>query len=250
MEDYLEKKYGKEFVVSRVGYRCSYYGDGLYIAGVAHPKDDPSLKFEIARDSSGGVFGEYKFPYGESYMRDLWEKQKTEEIKAVLGSDVVFADIFTTYKREELYGRTISVYEAEQLLKSRMELYINYGLFVSFEDYIKRFDEFENFIDGKLSKEQAESLFEIIKKLKNDNYKMIKLEIRYFNSKYEKKINKNPKWYLYATVLDFQDLPPSERSTLLCSFRLDDINYINKPEDVKRFINLNEGYLCHDNSED
>ena len=249
MEDYLRKEYGKEFVVNRVGYIPSYYGDGLKIKGIAHPKDDPSLKFDIVRDASGGVFGEYPI-YGESYIRDLWEKQKTEEIKTILDSDVVFADIFFTHKREELYGRTISVHEAEQLFKNRMELYISYGLFVSIEDYFKQFDEFENFIDGKLSKEQSENLFGIIKKLKNNNYKMMKLEIRCFNSKYEKKINKNPKWYLYATVLDFRDLPPSERSTLLCSFRLDDINYINKPEDVKRFINLNEGYLYHDNSKD
>ena len=131
MEDYLEKKYGKEFAVIKVGYKCSYLGDGLKIKGLAHSKDDPSLKFDIVRDASGGVFGEYPM-YGETYMRDLWEKQKTEETKTVLGSDVVFADIFATYKKEELYGRTISVKEAEQQLKNRMELYISYGLFVSF----------------------------------------------------------------------------------------------------------------------
>ena len=65
MEDYLKKEYGKEFVVNRVGYIPSYYGDGLKIKGIAHPKDDPSLKFDIIRDASGGVFGEYPM-YGET----------------------------------------------------------------------------------------------------------------------------------------------------------------------------------------
>ena len=247
MEDYLKKEYGKEFVVNRVGYIPSYYGDGLKIKGIAHPKDDPSLKFDIIRDASGGVFGEYP-TYGESYIRDLWEKQKREEIEATLDTGLVRADIYAQYKEEEVYGRTISVYEAERLFKNRMELYISYGLFVSFEEYIKRFDEFNNYIDGKLSKEQAESLYRTIVKLKNNNYKIINLEIRYFNNKYMEKVNKNPQFYLYGKVSYYERFSAFEKGTVLCLFRIDDINRINKPEDIERFINLEEGYSYHNYS--
>jgi len=244
MEDYLKKEYGKEFVVNRVGYIPSYYGDGLKIKGIAHPKDDPSLKFDIIRDASGGVFEEYP-TYGESYIRDLWEKQKREELKIVLKSDIVWAGINAFYKEEELYGRTISVKEAEQQFNNKMELFISYGLFVNFQDYVKRLDEFENLINGKLSNEQTKSLFRIIRKLKNNNYTLISLQIRYFNDKYKADVRKKPVRYLNGKISYYERLSELEKGTVLCRFRIKDLNHINRPEDVKRFIDLEAGYLYH-----
>jgi hypothetical protein len=187
MEDYLKKEYGKEFVVNNVGYKFSYYGNGMYLKGIAHAKDDPSLKFDIVRGSSGGIFHKYLLPYGESYIIDLWDKQKREEIKNILKSDLVWVGIWAPYKKEELYGRTISVKEAERQFKGRMELNIAYGLFIDYKDFNKRIDEFNNITKGNLSCKQAEKLFLIIKKLKSGNYKTIELTIRYFDSNYEKK---------------------------------------------------------------
>lgn len=153
MEDYLKKEYGKEFVVNRVGYIPSYYGDGLKIKGIAHPKDDPSLKFDIIRDASGGVFGEYP-TYGESYIRDLWEKQKREELKVVLKSDIVWASVRATYKKEELYGNTIDVKTAEQKFKNRIRLYVYYGIFIDHSDYSWHFKDYANLKEGELSEIQ------------------------------------------------------------------------------------------------
>jgi hypothetical protein len=250
MEDYLKKEYGKEFVVNKVGYQFSYYGDGLYLKGIAHPKDDPSLKFDIVRDSSGGIFRKYLSPYGESYIIDLWEKQKREEIKTVLRSNLVLAGIWAPYKKEELYGRTISIKEAEQQFKNRMKLYITYGLLINTDDFNRKIDEFDNFKKGNLSRKQAEDLFDIIKKVKNQNYKRIILEVRYFNSKFEKKVDENPEHYLYGKVSYYEGLSSFENGTVLCLFEIDDINRINKPEDVARFIDLKAGYLYCDNSKD
>jgi hypothetical protein len=41
-----------------------------------------------------------------------------------------------------------------------------------------------------------------------------------------------------------------EEGMVLCSFEMDDINQINRPEDVKRFIDLEAGYLYHADSKD
>jgi hypothetical protein len=242
MEDYLKKEYGKEFVVNRVGYIPSYYGDGLKIKGIAHPKDDPSLKFDIIRDASGGVFGEYP-TYGESYIRDLWEKQKREELKAILRNNLILVGIRAPYKKEEYYGKTFDVKTAEQEFKDQIRLYITCGLLIDIEEFYEKIDEFDNFIEGNLFGKQAEELYDIIKKIKNQNYKIINLEIRYFNNKYVEKVNRNPQFYLYGKVSYYERFSAFEKGTVLCLFRIDDINRINKPEDVERFINLEDGYL-------
>ena len=53
------------------------------------------------------------------------------------------------------------VLEAETVWKSD-GTYISYGLFVSIEDYIKRWDEFRNFIDGNCLEEQAEIYLKLL----------------------------------------------------------------------------------------
>lgn len=238
MEDYLEKKYGKEFVVNRVGYRCSYYGDGLYIAGIAHPKDDSNLKFEIARDSSGGVFGEYQ-TYGEfpAYIKNLWSKQTREKVKEILKKDLVWTGIFFRHKKEELYGRTVSIDEAEKLFENRMELYICYVEFVSPTEYQDKFTDFKNLVNGKLSQEQADSLYENISKLKNDKYKNVTVIIRYFNKDYQEEVTKEIRGYFKRGIYLFNVC----EDNALCEIKIHDINHIDKPDDIGLHINVNEG---------
>lgn len=244
MADYLKKKYGKEFMVRKLG-----EGDVGDVKGVVHPKDDPNLKFYIVRYHREGR-KEPSYMENPPYMSFLWMKQKREEIKAISKNDLVSAGIIVGYSEEELYGRTISVKEAEQRFKKEMLLLINYGLFIDFRDFKSRIDEFDNFIKGKLSQEQAEDIYNIIKKLKNQDYATIKLKIRYFNGLYKKEINKKPEWYLYGEVSHDEDMSNFKKGLVLCSFEIDDLNQINKPDDVKRFIDLEAGYLYHDDSKD
>jgi len=139
MERYLRETYGKEFVVTNVHYKCPYFGAPLEIEGLAYAEDDPSLKFEIAKSASDND-PNTRF-YSESYNRDLWEKQKREEIRGVLNSELVWVGIVAYYEEEEVYGRTISIYEAEQLFKDRMELCISYVLFKNPYMFKKEFTE-------------------------------------------------------------------------------------------------------------
>ena len=243
---YLKKKYGKEFVVNKVGSVSSYYGAGK--EWVVYPKDDPDLKFNIIHYYSGGIFRNHpSYMEHPPYMDYLWTKQKREEIKAILKNDLVSVGICSPYLvyLEELYGRTISVKEAEQQFKNEIFLFITCGLLIDFTDFNSRIDDFNNIIKGNLSQKQAENLYDIIRKLKNQNYGTIELKIRYFNSKYEKQIKEHQEWYLYCGVSHFEDVPDSEKGMLLCSIRIRDINKINRPEDVKRFIDLEAGYLYH-----
>jgi len=242
MEDYLRKKYGKEFVVNRVGYIPSYYGDGLKIKGVAYPKDDPSLKFDIIRDASGGVFGEYPM-YGEtpSYIKNLWSRQTREKVKEILKNDLVWTGIFFRHKKEELYGRTVSIDKAEKLFENRMELYISYVVFVSPEEYRNKFTDFKNLVNGELSQDQANDLYETISKLKNDKYKKVTVIIRYFNKDYQKEVTKEIMGYFKRGIYEFNVY----EDTMLCKIRIHDINHIDHPDDVGRHINLEDadGYL-------
>ncbi|NLE04617.1 MAG: hypothetical protein GX638_07430 [Crenarchaeota archaeon] len=239
MEEYLEEKYGKEFVVKGVGYRCSYYGDGLYIAGIAHPKDDSNLQFKIARDSSGGVFGEYQ-TYGEfpAYISNVWAKQTRKKVKAVLKNDLVWTGINLTNKKEELYGRTVSIDEAEKLFEDRMELYISYVVFVSPEEYRNKFTDFNNLVNGELSQDQANELYGTISKLKNDKYKKITVIIRCFNKCYQKEVTNEIMGYFKRGIYEFNVY----EDNLLYRIRIHDINHINQPDDIGFHIDAKDAY--------
>lgn len=238
MEDYLKKEYGKEFVVNKVGYRFSYYGDGLKIKGVAHPKDDPSLKFDIVRVASGGVFRE--FPrYGEfpSYISNLWSKQKREEIETVLGNDLFWVGINSDYNDKELYGRTISVKEAEKRFKNQMELFISYVMFVSPADYQKKITDFRNLVNGKPSQEQAKKLYGTINKLKNNKYNEVTLIIKYFNKDYQKEVAEEIRGNFRRGIYEFNVY----EDDLLCEIRIRDINNIAHLDDIGPHIDIKDG---------
>lgn len=242
MEQFLKKEYGKEFVVNGVHYVYQYLGGSLLIRGTAYPKDDPSLKFEIGRNANDNIFLKNK-TYRETYIQDLWEKQKKEELQSLLKTDLIWPSIAAYYKEAEIYGRTINISEAEKIFKNRIELYISYGMLIDFVDFKKQFNTFKNYTEKNLDKNQAESLYLMIKKLQNSNYKEIDLEITYFNNIYNEKIKKDTKGYLTGKVLYFFELSSLPRDAVLCRFRVDDINRIQKPEDIVEFINPKASYL-------
>lgn len=74
MERYLEKKYGQEFVVDKPKYTNSGFGvDGIWVT-TAHPKDDPSLVFDM-----DGVKDLSKIY--DQYIAALWSKEQTQVIR-------------------------------------------------------------------------------------------------------------------------------------------------------------------------
>lgn len=81
MEEYLNDKYGQEFVVKNV----RVTGAGLGVKGAwrgdAYPKSDPSLGFEIRRDQTTD-----KVDY-ETFLQTLWTKQGTSEVEDFLSRE-------------------------------------------------------------------------------------------------------------------------------------------------------------------
>lgn len=244
MEHYLKKEYGKEFVVTKVRYFYPYFGSSKNVGGIAYPKDDPDLKFEISKSASDTDPNTRR--YMEFYLSDFWEKQKSEELRAKLNNDIVWAGISAIYKREELYGRTVDISEAEHLFKDRIDLYVGYGIFLNYKDYRRRFSEFESYTKAKLNDEQNKYIFNIVKKLKDKNYKDIKLEITFFNEQYKAEIKKNPVWYLTQKVSYFESLSAFKKGTILCQFLINDINHIEVPQDIAKHIDEKRCYLHQD----
>jgi len=244
MERYLREKYGKEFVVTKVYYVYPYLGGSLEVEGLAYAKDDPDLKFEIAKSASDN--DPNTRAYAEVYIQDLWEKQKREEVKSILKSDIVWTGVSAEYQEEEIYGKTIDVAEAEYLFKDRIDLYVCYGMFINYQEYTSNIQDFKRYINGDLTKVQAENLFKLIKILKNSNYRDIKLELTYFNSKYMPLISKEPVRYLKSFI---SELSEQEKDIVLCQFRIENLNHIQNSEDVTRNILLKSGYLYSENED-
>lgn len=239
MELYLKTKYGKDFVVSKIRYVYPYLGGSLEIEGLAYPKDDPGLRFDIGRSASDNDPKTQTF--GETYISDLWAKQKREEIKAILNSELIWTGVSAEYDIEEIYGRTIDVYEAEVLFKDRIELYISWVLFVDASDFKRRFADFNNLVNGNLSPEQMDKLFSVISKLKNSNYKKVTLIIRIYDEDYRSEIVEEITGYFKNGIYQFN----VTEENLLCRIRIHDLNNVFKPDDVGSHINteITDGFL-------
>jgi len=84
MERYLEEKYRQEFVVEKPKYTHGGFGvDGIWVA-TAHPKNDPSLVFDM-----DGVKDLSKIY--DQYIAALWSKEQTQriqpEVEKIYGKD-------------------------------------------------------------------------------------------------------------------------------------------------------------------
>jgi len=239
MERYLREKYGKEFVVTKVYYVYPYLGGSLEVEGLAYAKDDPDLKFEIAKSASDN--DPNTRAYSEGYNQDLWDKQKREEIERILNSELVWVGVSAYYDEEEVYGRTLSISEAEEQFKGRIDLCVNYVLFLDLFTFKKEFSEYKNLLQGKLSKKQIEYLFPLIKKLKDINYRRVNLVIEFYNEDKRNKVVNEIKRYFNQGKYQFY----ISEEGLLCRIWIRDINSIDKPEDIGSYINteIADGYI-------
>lgn len=81
MQEYLENKYGEEFVVKN--YRVE--GSGLGVEGDptadAYPKKDASLKFEVW---DRGHYKDDHHAYSDEYVGALWQREEYENLKPLM----------------------------------------------------------------------------------------------------------------------------------------------------------------------
>lgn len=82
MNQYLDEKYGQEFVVENVGLR----GGGLGVQGAwtgeAYPKSDPSLRFRIDKSQTTGKVSV------DTFLQTLWTRQGTGEVATFLAKEL------------------------------------------------------------------------------------------------------------------------------------------------------------------
>lgn len=91
MEQYLEEKYGKEFVVEKPERKASGLGVEGYLEASAHPVSDPGLDFKV-RSSSTST--------SDEYVGELWSREEKKRLKPI------FNRIFDKNESLELEVRT------------------------------------------------------------------------------------------------------------------------------------------------
>lgn len=78
MTDYLQDRYGKEFVVNNIRITGSGIGVEGSIRGDAYPKSDPTLKFELRKSQASN---DYDY---DSYLSVLWSRQGRSEAEGFM----------------------------------------------------------------------------------------------------------------------------------------------------------------------
>lgn len=131
MTQYLNNKYGQEFVVKN--YRIE--GSGLGVEGDptadAYPKNDPTLKFRI------WDYGDVKkrtHLFGDDYLGERWEREYSEEIK------------------EELYS----------ILNKKIEYEVTIGINSSVSHNVKYKDNIPSFSEYKSKNNKKDLLLELV----------------------------------------------------------------------------------------
>jgi hypothetical protein len=223
MKQYLEEKYGKEFVIERIGNYYKYLGAPKEIKGIAHPKDDKELKFEIRKSMNNKKYDFSSSLYWERYLAILWEKQTKEKVIPVLNTDIVLTGVSGPIREiyKNINGKTLSIDEVIVLYKSKISLGIYCVLFVKDEE-------------TDLSKEWLESLYNALESLKNQNYNKIKIDMRFINNSFKDDVAKDPGKYLETSPSEYMVLK-NER-IILYKILIENISNINQPDDIKKYI--------------
>lgn len=135
MEIFLQDKYGKEFVVESIDYYYQYFGAPHEIKGVAYPKDDKQLKFDVREFTDGHLWwdGNEYSKYNEKYLLLLWEKQTKKQITEKFNTLVVITDVSAPIY--EIYTnsnkKTPSIDELIELFNKKITLSIWCGIFTN-----------------------------------------------------------------------------------------------------------------------
>jgi hypothetical protein len=227
MERYLRSKYGKEFVIKEIDYYHPYLGSPKEIRGIAHPKDDTELVFDVRKFADGTKwFSDLEKPvfyeYNEEYLKLLWEKQESENVNKILNiyTNLVYISFPINDIKQEINGKTIDINEAKKRFKNKLSMHVTCGLF-------------EN-IDTKDLDETTETVYSIIEKIKDKNFKKISLDVVYFDTKYKQDVKKDIQTYLDETRSYYPEM--REQKIIQVYYKIQDINLIDKPSDILKYI--------------
>ncbi|ACV63443.1 hypothetical protein Dtox_2661 [Desulfofarcimen acetoxidans DSM 771] len=227
MEQYLKEKYGKEFVIERMGYYHEYLGAPKEIKGIVHPKDDKEFKFDIRKFADGHVWkSRYVYvPYNERYLWLLWAKQAEKPIKGFINSNMFDVVVILPHEDIEsvLKGKTIDLSEAKKLFKNKLSLEIQCALFDS----------------GQKGSGQSrlEQVFAIVKSCKDDDFHEISLRAVFFDKSYEQSVEKDFKNYMNSADPTYRKM--KVQGAIKIEYRITNINNVNTPDEINNYIDNN-----------
>jgi hypothetical protein len=219
MERFLKEKYGKEFVVENVQYYREFLGGKRKIEAEAHPYDDATLSFRIAKSGLGSE------KYQEWFFDFLWEKQVVKKWRAVLNSGIFRVRISypALYMDSDLHGRTIGIDQALNEFPQKIKADIYYGVFDDMEER------------GKLSANEILKVYSLVKKLKDRRYVSISLEFYYLNKKYRIFIKENEEEILRGGFVSSNTKIKTEEY-MVYRFIIENINDISEPDDIHSLV--------------
>ena len=156
MEDYLEDKYDKEFVIGKPKLTDSGLArPGLYRAE-AYPEDNPTLKFEVGKHQDQDKFFDY-------YTGAIWAREETPRIENLLRTLYpsgipefrLRTHIATNAEPDPIYGAVPSIVDAIEEYNDDFYYYLSIKYSVSvLDDSIKSqirssFTEINDFIKNR-----------------------------------------------------------------------------------------------------
>lgn len=222
MEQYLEDKYGKQFVVEKIDYYRQQLGDDKRIKAVVYPEDDHDLKFEVKKILDDKEWAFTGSAYSERYLNLLWEKQMKEKVMQEFGSEIIEVGISAPILEieKDVSGRTIDINEALELYENKISMHIACG-------YL---------IDGNFEFDSSwiEKLYSSIKAIKNGNFEKIELVVRFFNEENKEDVNKDPSRYLKAFASEYRDL--KQKDIIRFNMEIGDLTDIEQPSDLQKYI--------------
>jgi hypothetical protein len=219
MTDYLQRTYGKDFVVEKpIFYRNEWLGHKNYTSA-AYPKDQPDLRFNVIVDMNPGVFK-------DNYLGTKWSKQGTAEmekkLREVYGEDFWLENYWISYNDKNV--KDLDYPEIMRRYANKTRVDIRYFVFTG-----KNFDK----------KFEAERAYKILKKDFID-YKTMQY---YFIVGYIEKDKKIQLFNIYesTTTNDHgRSMPDLHKAGILTNWiRIDYLSALsNKYPEVKEAIEI------------
>lgn len=170
IQNYLQEKYQKEFVVTDLDYIPA---TKKYVMS-AYPKEDPSLEFQVSQYS-------YSIEVEENYLSEKWSKEAEEKYKLIIEQSFPESFDFNIHvgiKNNEMKNLSSNSLYQDLMSKNDERLYHDFTVNV-----IVNLDELNRDVEIK-------RIYNFIKYLKNNNFHDVSLDIRYLDSALKKQLNR------------------------------------------------------------
>lgn len=223
MEEYLQEKYGKEFVVESIDYYSEYLGAPKEIKGIAYPKDDKEFKFDIRKFVDGHLWkSRYSnVLYNERYLWLLWSKQAEKPIRKLINDNTFKVEVIFPDEDIEsvLRGKTINLSKAKKMFINKLSLNIECALFGDVqEDPQNRLNQ----------------LYSLIESCKDNDFNEISLRAVYFNKNYKQNVENQ--FRSYMNNADPSYVKMKKQGLIIVEYKIKDINNLNSPEEISNYI--------------